>query len=250
MLSNNSIKLIASLKQKKYREQHGLFVAEGVKITNELLESDIKIKTLIGTPAWFSQQKITNRQIECHEVNATILKKISSLVEPNEVLSVCEIPQHEIKISALKNSFSLVLDSIRDPGNLGTIIRIADWFGIKNIICSEDCVDAYNSKTIQSSMGSIGRVNIAYINIVDLIHDALTEQMPVYAADLNGESITRSTLSKTGLLVIGSESHGLRKDLQQAIKHKLLIPSIGKAESLNAAIATAIICYEFSKIRS
>lgn len=246
MLSKNQIKFINSLKQKKFREEHHLFIAEGNKIVQELLGSEIKIKQLYTTTDFIFKTKIPH-SIECIEVKANEMERISAFTTASEVLAVCEMPDHELNIEQLKNKLTLVLDDIKDPGNLGTIIRIADWFGISNIICSNDTADVFNPKVVQATMGSISRVKVHYTDLVELFK-AQSSKLTVFGALLEGENIYTKKLSSEGLIVIGNESKGISETLLPYITDKISIPSFSsETESLNAAIATAIICSEFRR---
>jgi len=234
MISKNEAKYIQSLFHKKNRDEEGLFIAEGVKFVNELLQSNFTVRKLYATPAWAQHHKYKQPVtiVEDYE-----LKKISQLATPNQVLAVVE----QRKLSAqpsLQQKITLVTDGIQDPGNLGTIIRIADWFGIHQIVASSDTVDLYNNKTIQSTMGSIIRVNIWYTHLEEWLP---TCNIPVYGALLNGKNIYGFTGIKEGIIVIGNESKGIRENLLPFINHAVTIPKKGGAESLNAAVATGII---------
>lgn len=246
MLSKNQIKFINALKQKKFREEHHLFIAEGNKIIHELLRSEIKIKQLYTTTNFISETNIP-LSIECIEVKANEMERISALTTASEVLAVCEMPDHELNIDALKNKLTLVLDGIKDPGNLGTIIRIADWFGISNIICSNDTADIYNPKVVQATMGSISRVKVHYTDLIELFK-VQNLKLKVFGALLEGENIYAKKLPSEGFIVIGNESKGISETLLPYITDKISIPSFSsETESLNAAIATAIICSEFRR---
>jgi len=239
MLSKNQLKLITSLQQKKYRIQHGLFVAEGVKVVKELLSSSIELVNLYGTEA-FAELESYNLEIISH----VTLKKISSLKSPNKVFGVFRIPKESKYIDA---GFTLVLDAIKDPGNLGTIIRLCDWFGIEQLVCSKETVDCYNSKVVQSTMGSLTRVSILYKELIPLLE---TTSLPIYGALLNGENVYKSKLEKEAILVIGNESNGISTEVIDAITKKITIPRFGnlqQTESLNAATATAILLSEFKR---
>jgi TrmH family RNA methyltransferase len=246
MLSKNQIKFINALKQKKIREEHHLFIAEGSKIIHELLRSEIKIKQLYTTANFISKTKAPY-SIECIEVKANEMERISALTTASEVLAVCEIPNYELNIDTLKNKLTLVLDDIKDPGNLGTIIRIADWFGISNIICSNDTADIYNPKVVQATMGSISRVKVHYTDLIELFK-VQNLKLKVFGALLEGENIYTKKLPSEGFIVIGNESKGISKTLLPYITDEISIPSFSsETESLNAAIATAIICSEFRR---
>jgi len=253
MLTRNQIQFVNSLKLKKHRDRHKLFVAEGVKIVTELVHSKIKVNQIYYLKDYRSKL-IPSETIEYIEVTQNELERISSVVTPNEVLAVCEIPICNFEPDVFKNKLTLVLDDMQDPGNLGTIIRIADWFGIRNIICSKETADAYNSKVVQSTMGSISRVNVYYQDLVSCFESELVYlDLPVYGALLNGENIYTKKLISKGFIIIGNESRGISENLYQFITDKISIPSFsthvdtGEAESLNAAVATAIICSEFRR---
>ena len=234
MLSKNELKYIQSLCQKKQRVQEGLFLAEGPKLAQEIFSSDYRVEKLYATAEWISENSVN---IDVTEVTEMELSKMSSLQTPNEVLMVCR--QKILKDEPVfKKTISIILDGLQDPGNMGTIIRIADWFGIKQIIASEDTVEFYNPKVIQSTMGSFIRVKCWYRNLNEVLSAA---KVPVYGALLNGKSINKTTALKEGILVIGNESKGIRESLMPLISEAITIPRIGKAESLNAAVATGIL---------
>jgi TrmH family RNA methyltransferase len=254
MLSKNQIKFIASLKQKKYREENNLFIAEGAKIVPELLASGIIVKQVYATSDFLRKNKIEG-SIERFEIKENELERISFLMTPNEVLAVCEIPVHELKIDSFKDKLTLVLDDIKDPGNMGTIIRIADWFGISDIVCSSSSVDAFNPKVVQATMGSIARVKIHMTDLHEFISSqTLRNKLKTFGALLEGENIYSKELPESGIIIIGSESHGISDSVREMVTDKISIPSFshysqsgGEAESLNAAVATAIICSEFRR---
>jgi len=234
MISKNELKYIQSLSQKKTRDIEGIFIAEGIKLVNELLQSDIVIKKIYATEEWIAEHQ---QQPNIIKVNPEELKKISTQSTPNQVLAIAEKKKLATE-PLLKNKITLVLDGIQDPGNFGTIIRIADWFGIDQIMASSDTADLYNSKVIQSTMGSIIRVNVWYKDLTTWLSKA---GIPVYGALLNGANIYHVKPIKEGLLVIGNESKGIRENLLPFIQHTVTIPKKGAAESLNAAVATGII---------
>lgn len=234
MLSKNELKYIQSLCQKKQRTQEGLFIAEGPKLASELLSSDYQVKKIYALAGWVAEN---NAPVETVTVTEEELAKMSTLQTPNEVLLVCH--QKALTTSpVLQKQISLVLDGIQDPGNLGTIIRIADWFGISQIIASEDTVEFYNPKVIQSTMGSFIRVRCWYRNLPEFL---ATVNLPVYGALLNGHPVNEAGLISEGILVIGNESKGIREGVLPFITKAITIPRIGAAESLNAAVATGII---------
>ncbi|MEO6903319.1 MAG: RNA methyltransferase [Bacteroidia bacterium] len=254
MLSKNQIKFLNSLKQKKGREDEQLFIVEGVKMVAELLNSKINVTQLYATSTYLEREKIRGT-LEIIEIKESELERISALSTPNEVLVLCKIPKLIFDINQLKDKLTLVLDNIKDPGNLGTIIRIADWFGIENIVCSKETVDVYNPKVVQATMGSIARVNVNYIALNDLLNaNKIKLNYSVFGTLLNGENIYSKPLPNKGFIIVGNESKGISNTLFPFITDKVRIPSFsqfnsngGEAESLNAAIATAIICSEFRR---
>lgn len=245
MLSKSQISFLKSLQQKKSRKEHCLFLVEGIKSVTEFINSGYHIDTVYHTPALASKLLNLSRKINLQETSANILEKISSLTTPQDIIALVKIPQQaQIETKTLQQSFVLALDGVQDPGNLGTIIRTADWFGIKNIICSEDTVDAYNPKVVQATMGSLARINVQYVNLADFIKQT---RLPVFGALLAGNNIYSTNFGSEGLIVMGNEGNGIRPEIEQLIQHRITIPQAGKAESLNVAIATAIFCSELSR---
>lgn len=234
MLSKNELKYIQSLCQKKQRTEDGLFLAEGPKLAMELLASDYRVEKLFATAEWLAENRVN---VETTTVTENELAKMSTLQTPNEVLLICR-QKKEKREPTFKNKVSLVLDGLQDPGNMGTIIRIADWFGIDQIIASEDTVEFYNPKVIQSTMGSFIRVNCWYRNLSEILPMV---DVPVYGALLKGQSINKIDPLKEGILVIGNESKGIREAVLPFISKAITIPRIGHAESLNAAVAAGIL---------
>lgn len=239
MLGKSQAKYIQSLGQKKVRDEEGVFVAEGPKIVAELLaSSDANLLQLYGLHDWIAANRNDCNGVEIIEIDENDLTKISQLATPNTVLAVVkkqEPPDH----FSTKGTVSLVLDTIQDPGNLGTIIRIADWFDIKQIICSKDCADMYNPKVVQSTMGSIVRVKMLYTNLGPWLEDQ--KDVFIYAAALKGQNVTVMKKITEGVIVIGNESKGISPEIFELVDVKITIPQKGKAESLNAAVATGII---------
>ncbi len=235
MLTKNEIKDIQSLYHKKQRETEGLFIAEGPKIALELINSNFKIKKLYATPHWLNENDI--KLTPFAEITTIELSRISQLQTPNEVVVIAwqQTPKEEPVFS---NQLTLLLDGIQDPGNMGTIIRIADWFGLSQIICSHDCADIYNPKVVQSTMGSIVRVKCWYKNLNEW---DLPAEIPTYGAMLKGQNVFKIESVSEGILVIGNESKGIRESLYKKITNPVTIPKYGGAESLNAAVAAGII---------
>lgn len=255
MLSKNKIKFINSIKKKKYREIHHCFFVEGEKMTDELIHSDIETTEIFATSAWLDQNEQIGKikkQIEFTEITETELKKISALSTPNKVFAIAKQPTYTYNLNTIQSELSLFLDTINDPGNLGTIIRIADWFGIKHIFCSLESVDLYNPKVVQSTMGAIFRVKVHYVNPIDFLSSVnnLKDYM-VYGTFLEGENIYNEQLSKSGLIIMGSESHGIADEIKPYVHKKLFIPNYPPdkktSESLNISVATSIICSEFRR---
>jgi TrmH family RNA methyltransferase len=236
MLGKNEIKDIQSLSHKKFRDALNLFLAEGPKIVGELIRLiPQQIEKIYALSDWISSNRKYFREADMVTVSEAELEKISQLQTPNQVLAIVKkIPSQKPGV----DSFTLYLDTIQDPGNFGTIIRIADWFGIKNMVCTSGCADVYNPKVVQSTMASIARVNVYY----DENEEWLKEQtVPVFAATLNGNSLYQHAPIEKGILIIGNESKGIKKEILQYTTEGITIPGKGEAESLNAAVATGII---------
>ena len=255
MISKNPINFRRQLEQKKFRHREGLFVAEGTKVVGDLLKAGYIPHSLYATPDWIASHSVA----EATEVTDDELTRLSFQQHPQQVLALFPIPEPAEKLSTVRSALplgsskncqlSIALDSVQDPGNLGTIIRIADWFGISNIICSEDTVDAYNPKVVQATMGSIARVNIIYTNLLELL-DGLPADFPVYGTLLDGENIYTQELTPHGLIIMGNEGNGISDAVRQRVNRRLLIPDFHNgdtADSLNVAIATAITCSEFRR---
>jgi TrmH family RNA methyltransferase len=240
MLSKNQLKLITSLQQKKYRIKHGLFIAEGIKVVHELLNSDFVCEYLYSTEDF--EHELNDHIPEI--ISEMELKKISNLITPNKVFGVFRIPnQYQVKQEGLL----LILDTIKDPGNLGTIIRLCDWFGVEQLICSNETVDCYNSKVVQSTMGSLSRISIVYTNLKEFLSFT---KLPIYGALLEGKNVYKSKLPSEGILIMGNESNGISEEIKELITHKITIPRFGhlqETESLNVAAATAILLSEFKR---
>ncbi len=239
-LSKNNLKLITSLQQKKYRQKHNLFIAEGIKVVNELLNSSIGVAHIFSTDENFNVSK----EVEITIISDNELKKISTLKNPNKVLGLFKIPKAK---EILNDSFIVALDEVNDPGNLGTIIRLCDWFGVTELVCSKNTVDCYNQKVVQSTMGSLIRVNISYVDLPEFLTNT---KLPVFTADMDGENVYKTDLPKKAVLVMGNEANGISEEISEIVKHKLTIPRFGdiqQTESLNVATATAILLSEFKR---
>lgn len=248
-LSKNKIKYIQLLKQKKYRSQHNTFVAEGSKLIFDLMPH-LSCQLLVIDEE--TKAHASNKHHKAEEIiiaTRAEIKRASHLATPPDAIAVFYQSHQNLSETDLTHQLSLLLDGVQDPGNLGTIIRIADWFGIENIVCSTDTVDIYNTKTVQATMGALSRVNIHYANIVDLLTQY--SNSPIYGTFLDGENIYTKTLHPHGFIVMGNEGKGIRPDVEKLISHRLYIPSFSTnnttSESLNVAVATAIVCSEFRR---
>jgi TrmH family RNA methyltransferase len=245
MLSKAQISLITSLQHKKFRTAHGLFIVEGIKSVTEFVHSSYKIQKIFATDQACAKLLKIPQSIKPIVLSENDFNKISALKSPQGALALIEIPERQhFDIESLKNKHTLVLDGVQDPGNLGTIIRTAEWFGIQQIICSKDTVDAYNPKVVQATMGSLARLKLHYTAIEELIQQ---QEIPTYGALLEGKSIYDVDFGKQGLIVMGNEGNGIRPELIPAIKTAVTIPRIGLAESLNVAVATTIFCSEIAR---
>ena len=239
MLVKQKVKYIQTLGQKKFREQERLFIAEGPKLVKELLEADAaSVKEVYGLKDWMEENHELLNKTVATEISEIELEKISQLTTPNKVVAI--VQQYEVGEAIItKDQITLVLDNVQDPGNLGTIIRIADWFGITQIVCSPDSADMYNPKVVQSTMGSIARVKVYYTDLEEWLGSQ--KDITIYAASLNGEDVTTMEKIKEGIIIFGNESKGISLELLNLANVKITIPKKGKAESLNVAVAAGII---------
>ncbi|NAS14063.1 RNA methyltransferase [Poritiphilus flavus] len=240
MVVKSQTKLIKNLQQKKYRNVHGLFVVEGIKTVNELLDSSFKAyKVFAINPELFGQ-----KTDKLEKISAGELRKLSNLKTPNEVLGVFEIPPAK---PLNFDQWIVALDTVQDPGNLGTIIRLCDWFGITQLLCSKETVDCYNPKVLQATMGSISRVNVVYEDLSEIFGDT---HLPVYGTFMNGHSVYEEKWPEAGILLLGNEANGISSGLHSFIHKKIGIPQFGEntAESLNVATAAAIFMNEIKRV--
>lgn len=246
-LSKNKIKYIRSLEQKKIRKEEKVFLAEGPKLVGDLL-GHFHCRFLAATSSWLSEHASVSAD-EVAEVTLDELSRASLLKTPQQVLAVFEQPEYTLDTAVFQNSLCLALDDVQDPGNLGTIIRLADWFGIEHILCSPNTVDVYNPKTVQATMGGIARVKVHYAPLPALIRSL--GEVPVYGTFLDGKNMYEQPLSHNGLIVMGNEGNGISKEVERLINRKLYIPNYPQnretSESLNVAIATAVVCAEFRR---
>ena len=252
-LSKNKIQFIISLQKKKVRDEEGFFIIEGDKIVREYILSDNKIKTLIAKPEFISGLPAdqTRKADEVIPVSYDELKKVSTLKTPHNAMAIVKIPEKSLNSPAVLKNLCIALDFIQDPGNLGTIIRAAAWFGLKDIICSETCVDVYNPKVIQATMGAILNVNVHYTSLPEFLNQAIETGTQVYGTVLDGESIYSADLQKKGVILLGNESKGISEELVPLITRKIMIPKYTDAQngidSLNAGMAASIVFSEFAR---
>lgn len=240
MISKGQMKLVRQLETKRHRQREGLFVAEGPKVLGDLMNAGYRAVNIFATADWLAANEVAGN---CQEVTGDELRKLSFLQHPQQVLAVFPIPAPDHP--AMPSPLILALDGVQDPGNLGTIIRIADWFGITQIVCSPDTADAWSPKVVQATMGSIARVDIVYTNLKEYLN---TSTLPIYGTMLDGKDIYRQELPDRAIIVMGNEGNGISQEIRQLISRRLLIPPFRQgAESLNVAIATAITCSEFCR---
>jgi len=250
MLSKNKIKHYRTFHAKKTREAEAKFIVEGTKMVEELLATPLKIDTLVATDEWLSSRHCGRLLSEVEVLSATEaeIQAISTLQNPQQVWALVEKPGNEIQFSS--RGLILALDGIQDPGNMGTILRIADWFGVSQVLCSPDCVEIYNPKVVQASMGAIFRVPVLHGNLQDFF--AACTHSDIFAADLQGENVYTAILPADSILVMGNEGNGLSAEIKKCIQHKLHIPTFKQggehSESLNVAVAAAILCSEFRRV--
>lgn len=239
MLSKNQIKFINGLKRKKKRLSEQLFIAEGEKVVGEFLAADFELSELFATSEYRGPENV-----EFQEISDKELKAISSFTTPNKVLAVFKIPEQK---PVVRTGLALALDGVNDPGNLGTIIRLCDWFDITQLICSTDTVDCFNPKTVQASMGSLSRTKINYLDLKDHL---MSEDRPIYGTFMDGKNLYQSDLNKEAVLVLGNEANGISEEIASLVNERVSIPQFGKVqstESLNVAMATAIFLSEFRR---
>lgn len=239
-LSKKEIKIVSSLQQKKYRQKYKLFVAEGVKVVKELLDSSIVLHQLYLVDDLF----LTIPESKKKKITEIELKKISQLKTPNKVVGLFEIPE---SLSVFEDGLTVVLDDINDPGNLGTIIRLCDWFGVQQLVCSKDTVDCFNQKVVQATMGSLSRVRIVYVDLLPYLEETTK---PIFIADMDGENLYQASLPTEAILVMGNEANGISSEISNLKNTCISIPRFGnlqQTESLNVATATAIILSEFKR---
>lgn len=251
MLSKNRIKEVTALHHKKFRNLENVFIVEGEKVVGDLLLSGWKVLTIFATPDYINRNRLSG-DISCEVCTESEMAKITALTTSSPVLAVVEMPASDAAVD-MKTGLKLVLDGIKDPGNFGALCRIADWFGIEEIICSNDSVDCFNPKVVQSAMGSLFHLKVIYTDLEKLFQDNLNEnKLPVYGTLMQGENIFTTELSKTGFIVLGNESSGISREIEKYITQALTIPIFstsknGQPDSLNVSVAAGIVCAQFRK---
>lgn len=249
MITKNRIKFIRSLEQKKYRKVHGCFVVEGPKVVEDMLPA-FECEYVACTREWLDRHVPLPSSCECDEVSEDELRRISFMEHPQQVLAVFRIPESPFQKRSAEIDLCLALDGVQNPGNLGTIIRIADWFGIEHVICSSDCADLYNPKVVQAAMGSLARVKVHYMDLPAFLR-SLEPGTPIYGTLLDGDDLYKTALSTQGVIVMGNEGNGLSDEVRQLVTSRIKIPSFNtsgsSAESLNVGVATAVVCSEFRR---
>ena len=253
MISKNKIKYLKSLEMKKHRQAESVFVAEGPKIVGDLLNAGFEATYLAVVECSDFASRLQNfdlKGVQIDFVTADDLRKVSSLEAPQQVLAVLKQPIWQLDSNIASKELCLALDEVQNPGNLGTIIRLAAWFGIEHLFCSKGCADVYNSKTVQATMGGLAHVKVHYVDLVEMIGN-LPDSTPIYGTFLDGENLYGKQLEQRGLIVMGNEGRGVSKEVENLVTEKLFIPNYPaereSTESLNVAIATAIVCAEFRR---
>ena len=251
MISRQKIDFIHGLARKKVREMAGCFVAEGEKLVFDLLSTTLILREIYFTKNGLSSIQSKRLNVEAIPVSEKEMERISAFKNPSSVLALFEIPESKSVSNDTFDGLNLVLDGIQDPGNLGTIIRTADWFGISNLFCSRDCADLYNPKCVQSTMGALARVEVHYLDLPKLLKQATDLAIPVYGTFMSGENLYTTELSKKAIVILGSEGKGISSDLNQFLTKKISIPAYptgsSELESLNVAVSAAIVCAEFRR---
>ena len=251
MLSKQVTKIVQNLEKKKFREKYNLFKVEGEKLVGELLLSGLKIHTLLATPEWIEQQHKVLSDVRVTEVSKKEISTISDFQSLPDVIALAEIPAYAFNPKEVGDNLTSALNGIQDPGNLGTILRVADWFGIRHILCDRECAGVYNPKCVQASMGAIFRVKTFYVDLPLMLKELKNENFPVFGTFLDGENIYHAPLCRKGLIVMGNEGKGISEEIARLTDFKLTIPSFAtgeeKTESLNVGVATGIILSEFRR---
>lgn len=251
MLSKQLTKVVQNLEKKKFRERYNLFKVEGEKLVGELLLSGLEIRDIIATSGWIERQHRTFPGIQVTEAGEKEMGKVSGFQSPPDVIALAEIPAYTFHPEEIEENLTIALDGIQDPGNLGTILRVADWFGVHHILCDRKCAGVYNSKCVQASMGAIFRVKTFYVELPAVLKELKNENYPVFGTFLDGENIYGSPLYGKGVIVMGNEGKGISEEIERVTDFKLTIPRFStderKTESLNVGVATGIVLSEFRR---
>lgn len=251
MLSKHVTKIVQNLEKKKFREKYNLFKIEGKKLVNELLLSGLKTETILALPAWIEKHREKTTGLNLTEIDEKEMRSITNFQSPPEVIALAEIPEYEYSDQEILGHLSLVLNGIQDPGNLGTILRLADWFGIRHIFCDSDCANAYNPKCVQASMGAIFRVKTFYVDLISLIQKYKSDTFHCYGTFLAGKNIYTTPLSDQGFIIMGNEGNGISPEISEWVDERLTIPSFADStystESLNVGVAAGILLSEFKR---
>lgn len=250
MISKNQIKYVYSFGKKKTRDEHHLFLAEGVKILRDILPY-FEAEFVCATEEAYNEiQSLTKTNVE--KASNAEIEKMTQLQSPPKALALLRMPEHKLDYASISKSLILALDGVQDPGNVGTILRIADWFGIKTVICSQQTADVYNPKTIQATMGAIARVSVSYVDLPSTLQTLKNQyKMPIYGTFLDGKNMYETELTSNGVIVMGNEGNGVTPEIDKMSDHRLYIPNfpvgVPTSESLNVSVATAIVCAEFRR---
>jgi RNA methyltransferase, TrmH family len=245
MLSKSDIQLVKSLRSKKFRQKYNQFIVEGEKAVTELLQGNLKTVHVYGTQEWETLYLPLLKNVDFTKVKNDELERLSGFEQPNKALAIVEIPETKINKTTWEQPLSIALDFVQDPGNMGTIIRIADWYGIQHIFCSPDCVDVYNPKVINATMGSYARVQVHYINLEQML---APHALRLFACVMDGKPVYEITKAEKPIVIIGNEGKGISPAILALAKNKISIPRRGGAESLNAAVATAVVVDNLARI--
>lgn len=251
MVSKQVTKIVQNLEKKKFRDKYNLFKTEGEKLVGELLRSPFGIRTVIALPEWMERHPDVPAGATLHEATEREMQALSNFPSPPPVIALAEIPSYTCDFNTLARQITLGLNGIQDPGNLGTILRVADWFGIRDILCDADCASPYNPKCVQASMGAIFRVRTHHVRLPDAIRRLRDAEVPVYGTFLDGDNIYTTPLPTRGLILMGNEGKGIAPDIEALTDHRLTIPAFAgegpSGESLNVGVATGIVLSEFKR---
>jgi len=248
ILSKQVTKIVQNLEKKKFREKYNLFKTEGEKLVEELLRSRLSVETLIALPQWFGQHPVNPENTTLYEASEADMQRLSNFQSPPAVIALARIPAYDPDDNDLHDNLTLALNGIQDPGNMGTILRIADWFGIRQVFCDDDCANIYNPKCVQASMGAIFRVRTFYTDLPRMLQTAGNAGLPIFGTFLDGENLYTTPLPSRGIIVMGNEGKGIAAGIRELTTCRLTIPGFGGgSESLNVGVATGIVLSEFKR---